>query len=160
MAVRNRNSMQQYRHHHIFVMLRACRTYPSIHCTMDTSRYPAACTTLCYPVRRCTSHPSGLMFHARCVHSWNSLGTKKVGFGTISPRASRTRIVRCWHPLGRRAIELGRPPQGGVVHTVGYGTPPAGFCLCLVRPMLRSTLTAVVSFLFPFKARLPSQKNC
>ena len=41
--------------------------------------------------------------------------------GNISRRAFRRRIVRYWHPLGCRAIELGKPPQGGVMHTVVPG---------------------------------------
>ena len=45
---------------------------------------------------------------------------KKVGVGKISPSAFRRRIVREWHPLGCRAIELGKPPQEGVIYTMSY----------------------------------------
>ena len=72
------------------------------------------------------SHPPGPTFRGRCLHyssinswnSWNSVGAEKVGVGKISPRAFRRHIVRCWHPLGCRAIDLGKLPQG-----VRY-TPP------------------------------------
>ena len=69
--------------------------------------------------------PLGRCFHARYLHSsWTSAGAKNVGVGNISPRAFRRRIVRYWNPLGCRAIDLGKPPQGGVIHTVlrVYGT--------------------------------------
>ena len=48
----------------------------------------------------------------------NSVGAKKVGVRNISSRAFRRRIVRYWHywhSLGCRAIDLGKPPQGGVI---------------------------------------------
>ena len=35
---------------------------------------------------------------------------------------SEDRIVRCWRPLGCRAVELGKPPQEGVIYTVVYGS--------------------------------------
>ena len=38
---------------------------------------------------------------------------KMVGVRNISPRAFPRRIVRCWHPLGCRAIELGNNAPGG-----------------------------------------------
>ena len=38
---------------------------------------------------------------------------KSSALESISPRAFRRRVVRCWHPLGCRAIELGKPPPGG-----------------------------------------------
>ena len=40
-------------------------------------------------------------------------GAKNAGVGIMSRRAFRRRMARSWHPLGRRAIELGQPPQGG-----------------------------------------------
>ena len=43
---------------------------------------------------------------------------KMVGGGNVSPGAFRRRVVRYWHPLGCRAIELGRPPREGVMYTV------------------------------------------
>ena len=43
---------------------------------------------------------------------------KNVGFGSISPKAFRRRMVRYWHPLGCRAIELEKPPKGGVIYAV------------------------------------------
>ena len=55
--------------------------------------------------------------------SWNSAGAKRVGVGNVSPRAFRRRFVRCWHPLGCRAIELGKPRKGGVVYTEFFGRP-------------------------------------
>ena len=74
-------------------------------------------------VRRCTPHPSAPIFHARYLHNCNSVRAKKVGVEIISPRAFRRRIVRYWHwhPLGCRAIGLGKPPQGGMMYTVVYG---------------------------------------
>ena len=58
--------------------------------------------------------------------SWNSrAGAEKVGGGNVSPRASRRRTVRYRHPLGCRAIELGKKrPQGGVIDNVLHGTYP------------------------------------
>ena len=66
-------------------------------------------------LRRCLSHPSGPIFHPWYIHSWNNIGAENIGVENTSPtrRAFRSRIVRCWHPLGRRAIELGKPPQAG-----------------------------------------------
>ena len=69
------------------------------------------------------SHPPRPSFPARYLHSWdNSVGAKKVGAGNISPRAFRRRIVRSSHPLGCRAIELGKSPEEGVImwHTPSY----------------------------------------
>ena len=60
----------------------------------------------------CITHPPGPFFHDQHLHSWNSVDAKNVGVGNISPRALRRRIVRDWHPLGCRAIELGKPPRG------------------------------------------------
>ena len=48
-------------------------------------------------------------------------GAKTIGVKRISPRASRKKFGRYWHPLGCRAIELGKQPQEGVMHTVAYG---------------------------------------
>ena len=45
----------------------------------------------------------------------DSVGAKKIGVGNFSAGAFRRRIVRFWHPLGCRAIELGKQPQGGVI---------------------------------------------
>ena len=53
------------------------------------------------------------MVYARYLHSRISAGAKKVGAGHISPRAFRTHIVRFWHLLGCRAIEIGTPFPGG-----------------------------------------------
>ena len=39
---------------------------------------------------------------------------KTVGVGKLSARAFARRIVRCWHGLGYRAIDLGKTPQGCV----------------------------------------------
>ena len=49
-----------------------------------------------------------------CMVDSPHVDAKPVGVRNISPRAFRRRIVRYWHPLGRRAIELGKPPRGGV----------------------------------------------
>ena len=50
--------------------------------------------------------------YGRYPHSsWNSsVGAKKDGVGNVSPRTFRRRVVRYvnWHPLGCRAIELGK----------------------------------------------------
>ena len=51
---------------------------------------------------------------------------KEIGVGNISPRAFRRRIVRYWHPLGCRAIELGKPPQGVCDVTAAYGNGTPG----------------------------------
>ena len=78
-----------------------------------------ACT---YRVRRqCMSHPPGPIFHARYLHSCNSVGAEKVGVVNISWRAFRRRVVRYWHPLRCRAVELGKPPQECVIYTVLHG---------------------------------------
>ena len=70
----------------------------------------------------CVSPPEPI-FRGRYLHSWDGAGAKKLGVGNISPSAFRKRIVRYWHPLGCRAIELGKPPpQGGVIYTVVYKT--------------------------------------
>ena len=78
-------------------------------------------STIACHIRRRISHPSGPTFHARYLHGRNSADAEKVSIGNISPGASRRRIVRYWHPLGCRAIELGRPPQGGYdIHAPSY----------------------------------------
>ena len=65
------------------------------------------------------SYPLGPISLARYLHSWNGVGAEKVAVVNISSGAfRRRRVVRYWHPLGRRAIELGKPPQGGVMYTV------------------------------------------
>ena len=56
-------------------------------------------------LRRCISHPGANFLWLIYLHSWISAGSKKVGVGNISPRAFRRRIVRCWQPLGCRAID-------------------------------------------------------
>ena len=63
-------------------------------------------------------HPPPGRFHGRYLHSSDRVGAKKVGIGSISPRAFRRRAVRYQHPLDCRAIELGKPPQGVVIYTV------------------------------------------
>ena len=78
--------------------------------------YPVPYTTVYI-----TPAPPGPMFHGRNLHSWSSAGAKTVGVGNISLRAFRRRIVWYWHPLGCRATELGKRPQGGVIYTVVYG---------------------------------------
>ena len=45
-----------------------------------------------------------------------AIAGSSVGVGSISPRAFRKRIVRYWHPLRCRANQLGKPPQGCVIH--------------------------------------------
>ena len=72
-----------------------------------------------------TPAPPGPIFQARYLHrSWNSAGAKKARVGIISPRAFRRRTVRDWHSLGCREIELGKPPQGGLVlHTPSHTAP-------------------------------------
>ena len=52
----------------------------------------------------------------------NSVGAETVGVGNISPRNCRRRMLRYGHLLGCRAIELGKPPQAGVIYTAVYGT--------------------------------------
>ena len=61
----------------------------------------------------CTS--SDQFFHGRYLHSRDIKTVsmpKKVGVRNSSPRDFRSRIVRYWHPLGCRAIELGKPAPG------------------------------------------------
>ena len=69
------------------------------------------------------THPSGPIFHARYIHSWNTGSSKKVGVRKILSRAFWRRIVRYWQPLGCRPVEVGKPPLGGVTCIVAYGTP-------------------------------------
>ena len=70
-----------------------------------------------------TIYDRGPIFHARYLHTWNhSVGANKVGVGKVSPRAFRRRIARYRHPLGCRAIELEKTPQGGMIFTVVFGT--------------------------------------
>ena len=60
---------------------------------------------------------------------------KKVGFGSISPRAFRRRIVRYWlHPLGVEQSSFEKPPQECVIYTVVYG------CKVLTSETLDATL--------------------
>ena len=47
---------------------------------------------------------------------------KRSALETSRWKLSERRTVRCWHPLGCRAIELGKPPHGGVIYTVVDGT--------------------------------------
>ena len=62
-------------------------------------------------------HPPPGRFHGRYLHSSDRVGAKKVGIGSISPRAFRRRVVRYWHPVGCRAIKLGKwPPRGRDIH--------------------------------------------
>ena len=70
-----------------------------------------------YRILCSVSHPSGPSFHGLrlYLYSWNSVGAEDVGAGNILSRAFRRRIVRYWYPLGCRAIELRKPPQGGVM---------------------------------------------
>ena len=76
-----------------------------------------------YCIRRCISHPPGPIFLARYLHSWNSAGVKKSRrwkhLAESFPKMYRIRF--CNH-LGCRAIELGKPPHGGVIYTVLYGS--------------------------------------
>ena len=73
------------------------------------------------------------MVYARYLHSRISAGAKKVGAGHISPRAFRTHIVRFWHLLGCRAIEIGTPfPGGGVIFTVEYDTMESTYLVQVV----------------------------
>ena len=77
-------------------------------------RQPAGAKPTFLPCTGGVSHPHGPIFHGRCLHSsWNGIVVKTFGIGNISPRAVRRRIVRYWFPLGCRAIELEKPPQGG-----------------------------------------------
>ena len=59
--------------------------------------------------------------------------TKKIGVGNISPTGFGRRFVRCWHPLGCREIELGKPPQGGSIYTsytrIKYNQVPQGLSI-------------------------------
>ena len=62
--------------------------------------------------------PPGRCPCSRYLHSWNSVGAKKVGVGNTQLRAFRRDVIQYWHPRGCRAIEFGKPSQGGVIHTV------------------------------------------
>ena len=60
--------------------------------------------------------------HGRYHHTSTIAGIKQINIGKISPRAFRRRIVRCWHPLGCRANELGKNAPGGCdIYPVVYG---------------------------------------
>ena len=60
------------------------------------------------------------IFHAGYLYSWNSGGAKEVVVENVSPGALRRRIIRYWHPLGCRALDLCKPPQGCEIQTVVY----------------------------------------
>ena len=67
------------------------------------------------------SHPPAPIFRARYLHRWNSAGVpRRSGVGNMSPRAFRRPIVRYRHPLGCRAIDLGKRSQRGVIYIVLY----------------------------------------
>ena len=54
------------------------------------------------------------------LHTWNRADAKKVCVANNLARAFRRHIVRYWHywhPLGCRAIDLGKPPEGGLIYT-------------------------------------------
>ena len=81
------------------------------------------------PPRADLSHTPGPIYHTRLgrfsmVDVISTVGIvpvpTKVGAGNISPRAFRRRTVRYWHPLGCRGIDLGKPPQGGVIYCTQY----------------------------------------
>ena len=72
-----------------------------------------------YRTIRCTPHTPGPIFMVD-ISTVGIVSAKTVGVGNISPRPWRKRIVRYWHPLGCRAIGLGKPPQGCVTYTIGY----------------------------------------
>ena len=108
--------------------------------TVERGTQTAAVTPTVYCVQYITPHPPGSIFYGRYVHSswnswnsWNSVGASKVGVGNIPLRAFRSRIARywhCWHPLGCRAIELGRPPQGCLIHTVVVDIDSRNYQIC------------------------------
>ena len=62
------------------------------------------------------AHTPGRFSMLGYLHGRNSAtgAKKKVGVGNTLSRAIRRRIVRYWHPLGCRAMEPGKPPQGCV----------------------------------------------
>ena len=70
----------------------------------------------------------------------STVGKVSVARGSISLRAFRRRAdsVRYWHPLGCQAIELGKPPQGCVVHN---------FFVCVISTPVCAARTAVVLLL-------------
>ena len=66
-------------------------------------------------IGRCKSHPPESIFPCLHVSTAGVVSVpEKVDVGSISPRAFRRRIVRYWRPLGYRAIQLGKSPQGCV----------------------------------------------
>ena len=76
-------------------------------------------------MRRCISPlPPGPIFRGRHLHSRNNVGAKK----ELALERSRRElsedvgcVVQFWHPLGYRAIELGKSaPKGCDVHTPSY----------------------------------------
>ena len=84
------------------------RRVPSRHCR-DTRGLPHT-TTVCI-----TFHTPLGRFSMLDISTVGIVSVpKKVGVGNVSPRAFRRRIVRYWHTLGCRAIELGK-------YTVVYG---------------------------------------
>ena len=73
---------------------------------------------VCIFVRvRCVSHPPWAIFQLDDISKVGiivSVPQRKVGVGNISPRDSE----HVSPPLGCRAIELGKPSQGGVISSV------------------------------------------
>ena len=57
------------------------------------------------------------MLYARYLRSWNSGGATKCRRWKHLRKLSEdvSSIVRYWHPLGCRAIELAKPPQEDVI---------------------------------------------
>ena len=90
--------------------------------TRDIARYPGTPRAQIFPsvyrTRRCIiTHPCA-DFPCSISPQLERDRCQKVGVGIISPKAFRRRIVRYWHPLGCRAIGLGKPPQGEVINKV------------------------------------------
>ena len=87
-------------------------------------RYPSLLFISNYRVRRCVSHyytPLGRFSMLDISPAGKVSMPKRASVGSILSRAFRRRMVRYWHRFGCRAIDLGKPPQGGVMYTLVYG---------------------------------------
>ena len=93
--------------------------------TVTDSRHQWLLPTVCDGVHHTPPH-MGRFFHGRSLHTWNySVGAQNVDVGK-SRRLELFEAVSfgIWHPLGCRAIELGKPPQGGVIFFRVAPPPP------------------------------------
>ena len=75
-------------------------------------------------IRLCISPPPWPIFHARYLHSWNSVGAQEAGVGNVSPRREfrrrtyRSLLSPSWLSSNRAWKTV---PGGGVIYTVLCG---------------------------------------